>query len=272
MNREKRKQILQLKPYLDKLETRRLMSLGGAKRGSIMRWCKRRQRLQTQLAAGDLGAFALDLVQHPGAAADLGLGALSQALRKREGYAVRHGWAASLVSELTAHPRYAAAHHLTAALTAPPASPVTPPAQTVAATTTSASRTVATTIPARTGTVVTPTPTTLQQLEQTFAKAAASQPQPAAVVATTATESLSPTPPSAVMNDPLSVAVGGALDFTMPNLGLGTSGLTFTITPQPLPANMSFNRQTGELEFARRPASKAHWIFPSRYPTAHKPG
>ena len=31
MNREKRKQLLQLKPFLDKLETRRLMSLGGAK-------------------------------------------------------------------------------------------------------------------------------------------------------------------------------------------------------------------------------------------------
>ena len=30
MNREKRKQSLQLKPYLDKLEMRRMMSLGGA--------------------------------------------------------------------------------------------------------------------------------------------------------------------------------------------------------------------------------------------------
>ena len=30
MNREKRKQLLQLKPYLDKLEMRRLMSVGGA--------------------------------------------------------------------------------------------------------------------------------------------------------------------------------------------------------------------------------------------------
>ena len=38
-----------------------------------------------------------------------------------------------------------------------------------------------------------------------------------------------------MIQDPLSVAVGGTLDVTLPNLGLGTSGLTFTITPQPLP-------------------------------------
>jgi hypothetical protein len=47
--------------------------------------------------------------------------------------------------------------------------------------------------------------------------------------------------------------VGGYLDVTMPNLGVGTTGLTFTITPQPLPANMTFNRQSGELVFAPAP-------------------
>jgi hypothetical protein len=47
--------------------------------------------------------------------------------------------------------------------------------------------------------------------------------------------------------------VGGYFDVTLPNLGVGTTGLTFTITPQPLPANMTFNRQSGELVFAPAP-------------------
>ncbi len=34
---------------------------------------------------------------------------------------------------------------------------------------------------------------------------------------------------------------------------MGTTGVTFTITPQPLPANMTFNRETGELTFAPGP-------------------
>ena len=45
--------------------------------------------------------------------------------------------------------------------------------------------------------------------------------------------------------------MGGTLDVTLPNLGLGTSNLTYTITPQPLPANMSFNRETGQLILRR---------------------
>ena len=57
-----------------------------------------------------------------------------------------------------------------------------------------------------------------------------------------------------MIQDPLSVAVGGTLDVTLPNLGLGTSNLTYTITPQPLPANMSFNRETGEFVFAPSPS------------------
>ena len=47
--------------------------------------------------------------------------------------------------------------------------------------------------------------------------------------------------------------MGGTLDVTLPSLGLGTTGVTFTITPQPLPANMTFNRETGELVFAPAP-------------------
>jgi hypothetical protein len=128
----------------------------------------------------------------------LGLGALSQALRQHEGYASCHGWAASLVSELTAHPRYAAAHHLLAALTVP-RSPST-------------------------GTEPTTTRTTVVTASQSGSPGGVT-PGPAVV---------GPVVPSPVIDDPLSVAVGGTLDITLPNLGLGTSGLTFTITPQPL--------------------------------------
>jgi hypothetical protein len=110
MNREKRKQLLQLKPYLDKLEMRRLMSLGGAKSRLAYELVQEKAVLKSQLIGGDLDAVAFSLAQHPGLAADLGLGALSQALREHAGFASRHGWGASLVKELTAHPRYAAAH------------------------------------------------------------------------------------------------------------------------------------------------------------------
>ena len=224
MNRDKRRQNLQIRPYLDRLETRRLMSLGGAKARFAHEMVHERTALETQLAGGDLSAFALKLVQHPRIAADLGLGALSQALRQHVGYAERHGWGASLVSELTAHPRYAAAHRLTAALSPPKipqAAPANPPAQAVGTTTQSA-------LPSGGG--VTPT---------------SPSPTPAAIVG--------PAVPSPVVQDPLSIAVGGTLDVTLPSFGLGTSGLTFTITPQPLPANMTFNRETGELVFAPAP-------------------
>jgi hypothetical protein len=216
INREKRKQLLQLKPYLDKLEMRRLMSVGDPKSRLAHDLVQEKAALKSQLTDGELGAFAFSLAQHPGLAADMGLGALSQALREHAGYASRHGWGASLVRELTAHPRYAAAHHLMAALGAPPA-PVTPPAAPGVTTTQSTSR----------------------------SGAAGSGP--------TSPVSSSPVAPSPVIQDPLSVTVGGTLDVTLPNLGLGTTGLTFTITPQPLPANMTFNRESGELIFAPAP-------------------
>ena len=57
-------------------------------------------------------------------------------------------------------------------------------------------------------------------------------------VSTTLTSS--PTPPAAIVQEPLSVAIGGNLDVFLPDLGLGSGGLTYTITPQPLPANMTF--------------------------------
>ena len=58
--------------------------------------------------------------------------------------------------------------------------------------------------------------------------------------------------PPIVVQDPQTIAVGGTLDVTLPNLGLGDSGVTYTI-PQPLPANMTFNRGTGVLTFAPAP-------------------
>ena len=64
------------------------------------------------------------------------------------------------------------------------------------------------------------------------------------------------------VRDPLSIAIGGTLDVTLPDLGL-TGALTYTITPQPLPANMTFNRATGELAFAPAQARRARTIFPS---------
>jgi RHS repeat-associated protein len=220
MNREKRKQRLQLKPYLDKLETRRLMSVGDTNSRFTHVLVQAKAGFESELARGDLDAFALSLVEHPGMAADLRLGALSQALRQHARYAQRHGWGASLVSELTAHPRYAAAHHLMAALNAPPpptaTTVTTPPAQTVVTTTQSVSQSLETVTP-------------------------------------TSPVSVGPVAPSPVIQDPLSISVGCTLDVTLPSLGLGSSGVTYTITPQPLPADMTFNRGTGELVFAPAP-------------------
>ncbi len=55
-------------------------------------------------ARTDAPNFARELAAHPGKAADLGLGALAGALRRHEGFAVRHGWAAELARILDAHP------------------------------------------------------------------------------------------------------------------------------------------------------------------------
>ena len=71
----------------------------------------------------------------------------------------------------------------------------------------------------------------------------------------------SPLPPPLVVQDPHSVAIGGTLDVTLPNLGLGGTGVTYTITPQPLPANMTFNRGTGELAFAPAPGQAGTFNF-----------
>ena len=66
MNREKRKQILQLKPFLDKLETRRLMSLGGAKARIDHEMVQATAALRLSSPPATWGRSRLDLVQHPG--------------------------------------------------------------------------------------------------------------------------------------------------------------------------------------------------------------
>ncbi len=67
--------------------------------------------------------------------------------------------------------------------------------------------------------------------------------------------------PAPVAQEPLTISVGGTLDVNLPNLGLGTSGLTYTITPQPLPANMTFNRGTGEFVFLPAPGQTGTYDF-----------
>src|SRR5262249_49015088 len=70
-----------------------------------------------------------------------------------------------------------------------------------------------------------------------------------------------PTPPVIVAPQSSPVAVGGALDTTIQPGSLGGSSVTYTITPQPLPANMTFNRQTGALSFAPAPGQAGTYPF-----------
>ena len=58
-----------------------------------------------------------------------------------------------------------------------------------------------------------------------------------------------------------SVAIGSTLDVTLPNLGLGSTGLADIITPPPLPADLTFNRGTGELVFAPAPGQEGTYNF-----------
>ena len=52
MNREKRKQRLELKPSLDKLEMRRMMSMGGARARLVHELAQERSRLAPSLPMG----------------------------------------------------------------------------------------------------------------------------------------------------------------------------------------------------------------------------
>jgi Bacterial Ig domain len=238
MNREQRKRRLQLKPHVDRLEMRRLMSQANAKSYVAQALAKQQAALESELAHGDLDLFADTLAHSPRLAARMGLGALGFMLRRSQKPAQRDGWGATLVRELAAHPRYAAAHDLTA-LIKPPAQPKINPIITQP--------------------LSTPPSPPIAQPPQPVAQPpqqsppVAQPPQPPQPVAQPPQPVAPASSPPTVTQDPLSVAVGSTLDVTLPNLGISGTDVTFTITPQPLPANMTFNRGTGELVFSPAP-------------------
>ena len=57
------------------------------------------------------------------------------------------------------------------------------------------------------------------------------------------------------------LAVGEVLDTKIIPGGIAGPGVTYTITPQPLPANMLFDRTTGELTFTPAPGQGGHYQF-----------
>ena len=217
-----------LKAGVEPLESRQLMSRGGA------RLAYPALHAAALDARPDLDAFAYGLAARPGAAAGMGLGGLARALRHEARYAAAHGWGGALAMELAAHPAYAAAHHLTRLIAAPAA-------------------TVATVA---------------------YAGATPSAPAPAAAAAPAGASSQPPTGTASapaggggaskpLLFDP-AVAVGQTLDVTVPAGGLSGPNLTYTITPQPLPANVTFNRATGELVFAPDPDQVGSYDFTVR--------
>src|SRR5205823_3075916 len=57
------------------------------------------------------------------------------------------------------------------------------------------------------------------------------------------------------------LAVGDTLDTSVTPGDFAGPQVTYTITPQPLPDNITFNRQTGELRFAPDPDQVGHYRF-----------
>jgi len=57
------------------------------------------------------------------------------------------------------------------------------------------------------------------------------------------------------------VAVGGTLETTIRPGGLAGPGVAYIITPQPLPANATFDRGTGAFRFAPAPGQAGHYEF-----------
>lgn len=219
--KDSRRSRSELKLFVERLESRRLLSADVRRPRPDRAAAPLARDLDSLLdARADAESFAQELVRHPGLAGEIGLGALAEALRQHDGYAARHGWAATLVHELETHPYYAAAHHLwrLVAHASPAPAPIAP--------------VVAPAAPAAGAGAASPT----------------ASPPPSDPPASAA-------PPAVpiVAQDPQTVAVGGYLDVTLPSLGLGGSALSYTITPQPLPANMTFNRGTGALVFAPAP-------------------
>jgi hypothetical protein len=59
----------------------------------------------------------------------------------------------------------------------------------------------------------------------------------------------------------LSATVGATLDTSLAIAGLSAVNTSYTITPQPLPANMTFNRLSGELVFKPAPGQAGTYSF-----------
>ncbi len=220
-----RSRSLTSKLRVEALETRQLLSHVDLNQALVNRQVLLGKHI-AQLSLNprpDLDTFAWNLASHPREARRNGLGQLSQELVKHTTFASLNGWGTLLDWELRTHPAYTVSHHLTSYLTPPT------PALTTA----------------RPHTISTATP----------AVSSFSTP-PVTVPSTSITSANLPT-----TENPLATAVGSTLDATIPNGGLTGSNLTYTITPQPLPANMTFNRGTGELVFTPAPDQAGTWNF-----------
>ena len=228
------------KLQLEILEPRQLLSLASDRPllAAAARHAQTRAEL-SNMARADLDVFATQLVHHPLMAERQGLGALATMMDQHAGYAARHGWGATFDLVLSQHPAYAARHDLTALMATPSA--------TTSTMTTLATPTAAATDPASTTTTSSPAVT-----DPVSTTSSGSSPVAPPIT--------SPSPVS-VAAQSFSVAVGGVLDATVqPGLASGT-GVAYTITPQPLPANMTFNRETGALAFAAAPGQAGTYPF-----------
>jgi len=230
-----RRRITPRKLNLEKLDPRMMLSHGDLPNiAALTVAAETRSHLRANSHSGDdarpdLDAYAIQLVQNRHLASQLGLGDLAQALTRNAGYARQHGWGATLVTVLSRHPNYTAQHHLTSLLT-PPASD--PPAGSPSTSTVPAA-------PALPNDIFTPSPSSALTNDE-------------ASPANTITQ---------IAADTETVAVGSSLDITVQPGGLTGAGLAYIITPQPLPANMTFNRGTGELSFSPAPGQAGTYSF-----------
>ena len=218
------------------LESRQLLSLASDRPliAAAARHAQTRAELSNVARADlDVNVFATQLVHHPLMAERQGLGALAAMMDQHAGYAARHGWGATFDLVLSQHPAYAARHDLTALM---------------------ATTTVTT--------LATPTAAATDPASTTTSSPAVTDPVSSASAggSTVASPITSPSPVS-VAAQSFTVAVGGVLDATVqPGIASGT-GVAYTITPQPLPANMTFNRETGALAFAAAPGQAGTYPF-----------
>ena len=250
MNRRRRQPSRKL--LFEVLEPRQLLSLASDR--SLVAAAARHAQTKAEAELSnvaradlDVNVFATQLVHHPLMAERKGLSALAAMMDQHAGYAARHGWGATLDLVLTQHPAYAARHDLTALMASPATSS---PGATSSTVTTLATPTAAATDPAFTTTTSSPAVTS----SVSSASAGGS------TVAPPITTPSSPSPVS-VAAQSFSIAVGGVLDVTIQPGNLSGTGVTETITPQPLPANMTFNRETGALAFAAAPGQAGTYRF-----------